>query len=62
MSRQTKVRYLKDTLVVDQKVRGLHIAVQDMVFVQVLQTLQQLEQVTLDLWFGEVDGGIVEEA
>jgi hypothetical protein len=62
MACQTKVGNLKDALVVDEKIGSLHISVEDMVFVKIAQTLEQLEHVTFDLSLFKVDRWVIEKA
>lgn len=59
---QAKISNLKDALVVDEEVGGLHVSVQDVVFVEVAQALEKLDHVALDLSLFEVYGRIIEEA
>lgn len=59
---QAEISNLEDALVVDEKIGGLHVSVQDVVFMQVAQALKKLDHVALDLSLLEVDGRIIEEA
>lgn len=61
MPGQTEIGNLEDSLVADEQVGSLHISVEDVVVVEVSKTLEQLEHVTLDLGFLEVDGRVIEK-
>lgn len=58
---ETEVSNLEDTFVVDEKVGSFHVAVKDLVFVEILKALQQLLQVALDLGDGKLDRWVVEQ-
>lgn len=62
MAREAKVGNLESSAVVDEEVRGFHVAVEDVVVVKVAEAFEQLQHVALDLGRREVDIGIVEEA
>ena len=62
MSGKTKVGNLKDALVVDQQIGGLHVSVQNVVLVEIFEPSEQLQHITFDLRFGEGDGGVIEQA
>jgi hypothetical protein len=62
VSRETEISNLKSTAVIDQKVSGLHIAMEDVVLVEVAKALQQLKHVALDLRLGEFDIWVIEQS
>lgn len=62
VARKTEIGNLEDALVVDEKIGSLHISVEDVILVKIAQTLEQLEHVTFDLSFFEVDRWVIEEA
>lgn len=59
---QAKVGNLQDALVVDEEIGSLHIAVKDVVVVEVAEALEQLLHVAFDLRLLEMHRGIVEKA
>eukprot|EP00218_Dolichomastix_sp_CCMP3274_P001372 CAMPEP_0170153916 /NCGR_PEP_ID=MMETSP0033_2-20121228/56565_1 /TAXON_ID=195969 /ORGANISM="Dolichomastix tenuilepis, Strain CCMP3274" /LENGTH=468 /DNA_ID=CAMNT_0010391135 /DNA_START=50 /DNA_END=1454 /DNA_ORIENTATION=+ len=59
---EAKVGELEDAVVVYQQVGAFDVAVQDFVFVAVVQALQELLHVALDLRDGEPDASAVSEA
>lgn len=59
---QTKIRYLQISTVVDQKIGGFHVPMQDLIIMQILQPLQQLHHIALNLRGGEVHIRIFEKA
>lgn len=59
---ETEIGNLEDALVVDEKIGSLHISVEDVILVEIAQTLEQLEHVTFDLGFFKVDRWIIKEA
>jgi hypothetical protein len=61
VSCQTKICNLQSPTVVDEQVGGLHISVENVIVVEVAQTLEQLQHIALDLRYFEVDVWIVEE-
>jgi hypothetical protein len=62
VARKTEVCNLQAASIVDQKVGGLHVSVENVVIVEVTESLEQLEHVTLDLRLGEVHVGVVEQS
>lgn len=62
MPRQAKVCNLKSPAVVDEQVGGFHVAVEDVVVVQVTEAFEELQHVALDLGRREVYVGIIEQA
>lgn len=59
---QAKISNLENALVVDEKVGGLHVSVQNVILVEVAQALEKLDHVALDLSLFEVDRRIIKEA
>lgn len=61
MAGETEVCNLQASTVVDEEVCGLHVAVENVVVMQVAEALEQLQHVALDLGLREFDVGIVEQ-
>jgi len=49
-------------VVVDQEIGGLHVSMQYLASMQIVQTFQKLQHVTFDLGLCETDRGIFKEA
>jgi hypothetical protein len=62
VARKAKICDLQAPAVVDEQVGGLHVAMKNVVVVEVAQTLEQLQHVALDLGFLELDVRVVEKA
>jgi hypothetical protein len=60
--RKTKICNLESATIVDEQVGCLHISMEDVVVVEVSQTLEQLQHVAFDLRFLKLDVWVVEES
>ena len=62
MSRKTEICNLEPAAIIDKQISCLHVSMEDVVVVEVSETLEQLQHVAFDLCFLKLDVGVVEKA
>jgi hypothetical protein len=62
MPRQSEISYLQQALVIDEDIGRLHIAMENVLVVEITEASQKLQEITLDLPFFEMHRWILQKA